>query len=117
MESVSVTMEQDRKELLMTLDSGLEVPTEQIAEICQRHGIQELSIFGSAARTDMRPDSDVDVMVEFLPGTTYGLLEYQSIEDELAAVFHRRIDLGTKRWIKPRLRDEILRESRVIYAA
>ena len=101
----------------MTLQSGLEIPTEKIAEICQRYGIQEMAIFGSAARADMRPDSDVDVMVDFFPETKYGLLEYQAIEDELAELFGRRVDLGTKRYIKPRLREHILRESRVIYPA
>ena len=101
----------------MTLESGLEVPAEKIAEICRRYGIREMSIFGSAARTDLRPDSDVDVIVDFFPETKYGLREYQGIEDELAALFHRRIDLGTKRWIKPRLRDHILSEAQVIYAA
>jgi len=45
----------------MTLASGIEVPVARIAEICKRYGIQELSIFGSAARGDMRADSDVDV--------------------------------------------------------
>jgi predicted nucleotidyltransferase len=56
-------------------------------------------------------------MVEFFPETKYGLPEYQAIEDELAALFGRKVDLGTKKYIKPRLRDHILRESRVIYAA
>jgi len=46
---------------VMTLASGIEVPVARIAEICKRYGIQELSIFGSAARGDMRADSDVDV--------------------------------------------------------
>jgi predicted nucleotidyltransferase len=107
----------DNREAKMTLQSGLEIPAEEIAEICRRYGIQEMAVFGSAARGDMRPDSDVDVMIEFFPETKYGLCEYQAIEDELVAVFGRRVDLGTKQYIKPRLRDHILRESRVIYAA
>ena len=48
----------------MTLQSGLEIPAEKIAEICRHYGIQEMAVFGSAARGDMRPDSDVDVMIE-----------------------------------------------------
>lgn len=49
----------------MTLPSGLEIPTDKIGEICRRYGIQEMAIFGSAARNDLRPDSDVDIIVEF----------------------------------------------------
>ena len=69
----------------MILASGFEVPTDCVAEICSRYGVQELSIFGSAARGDMRPDSDVDVLVEFLPGVVHGW-EYFRLEMELAAV-------------------------------
>jgi predicted nucleotidyltransferase len=110
-------MKQNRPGDNKKLESCLEVPEKQIADICNRYGIQELAIFGSAARNDMRPESDVDVMVDFFPGATYGLLEYQAIEDELASLFGRRVDPGTKRWIKPRLREQILRECRVVYAA
>ena len=70
----------------MTLQSGLEIPTEKIAEICRRYGIQEMAVFGSAARNDMRPDSDVDIMVEFFPGVVHGW-EYFQLEEELAETF------------------------------
>jgi predicted nucleotidyltransferase len=101
----------------MTLQSGLEIPAEKIAEICRRYGIQEMAVFGSAARGDMRPDSDVDIVVEFFPETKYGLREYQAIEDELVAVFGRRVDLGTKQYIKPHVKAHIMKDARVIYAA
>ena len=101
----------------MTLESGLEVPTERIADLCRRHGIQELSVFGSAARNDMRPDSDVDIMIEFFPETNYGWTEYQAIESELRTIFGRPVDLGTKKYIKPHVKAHILKEARLLYAA
>ena len=65
---------------------------------------------------EMRPDSDIDVLVEFEPGTVYGL-GYFGIEMELAEIFGRPVDLATKKWLKPKVRAEILRDSRVVYAA
>jgi predicted nucleotidyltransferase len=100
----------------VTLASGLEVPAERIAEICQRYGIQELAIIGSAARGDLRPDSDLDVIVEFLPDVIHGW-EYFRIERELAEAFGRPVDLSTKKWLKPRVRERVLPEARVLYAA
>jgi predicted nucleotidyltransferase len=100
----------------MTLETGLEIPTEKINDICHRYGIQELSLFGSAARGDMRPDSDVDVLVDFLPGVVHGW-EYFDLESELAEAFGRRVDLATKKWLKPHIKAQILPEARLIYAA
>jgi predicted nucleotidyltransferase len=101
----------------MTLESGLEIPTEKIADICRRYGVQEMAIFGSAARGDMRPDSDVDVLVEFFPDGKYGLGEYEALEHELAAIFDRRVDLGTKKYLKPHVRARILKEARIVYVS
>jgi hypothetical protein len=99
----------------MTLESGIEISTDRIAELCCRHGIQELSLFGSAARGYMGPESDVDVMVEFLPGVVHGW-DYFGIEAGLAQLFGRRVDLATKKWLKPGVRARILSEARGIYA-
>jgi len=95
---------------VMTLASGIEVPAARIAEICKRSGIQELSIFGSAARGDMRADSDLDVMVESFPEVVHGW-EYFRLERELADVFGRPVDLATKKWMKPRVKARVLPEA------
>lgn len=87
-----------------------------LAEVCRRYGVKELSLFGSAARGEMTPESDIDVMVEFEPGVRIGLIRFESLVDELEAIAGRRVDLVTKRGLKPWIRPQVLRDARVIYA-
>jgi predicted nucleotidyltransferase len=100
----------------MTLPSGLTLPMGRITEICRRYGVKELSVFGSAARGEMRPDSDLDLLVEFLPDRKIGW-EFFELEEELTRVLTRRVDLGSKRSLKPWVRANALRDARIIYAA
>ena len=100
----------------MTLAPGLAIPQEQIEGICRRYHIIEMSVFGSTARGNARPDSDVDVLVEFAPDVALGW-DYFELERELAQIFGRRVDLATKKWLKPSVRTEVLKDARVIYAA
>ena len=55
---------------------AVEVDKAQLAEFCRRCQVQELSMFGSAARGEMRPDTDIDLLVEFLPDAEVGLVEH-----------------------------------------
>ena len=100
----------------MTPTTVLDLPSEKLTELCRRYRIVELSIFGSTARGDRRPDSDVDVLVEFEPGVSWGW-DYFGLEQELAQLFGRPVDLATKKWLKPSVRAEILRDAHVVYAA
>ena len=100
----------------MTLAAGIEIPEEKIAEICRRYQVREMSVFGSAARGELRPDSDIDVLVEFLPEAAVGW-DFFRLEEELSELFGRRADLGTKRSLKPWVKRNVLRDARVIYAA
>lgn len=100
----------------MTLASGLSIPEERLAEICQRYDVRELAIFGSAAREDWGQHSDVDVMVEFMPDRHPGLA-YFTLETELGQLFDRRVDLATPKWILPQWQQRILPEARVVYSA
>jgi hypothetical protein len=100
----------------MRLPSGIEVPGKQIAEICRRHNIVEMAVFGSAARCDMRPDSDIDVMVELDPSARVGW-DFFSLGDELSAVLGRPVDFGIKDGLKPHARQSALRDAIVIYAS
>jgi len=97
----------------MTLTSGIEIPNEAIAQICRKYGVKELAIFGSAARGEMRPDLDVDLLVEFSPEVKIGW-EFLDLEEELAQLFGRKVDLGTKRSLKPWVRQDVLREAQII---
>ena len=98
----------------MTLESGIDIPADKIAEICRKYGISEMALFGSAARGDMNSNSDIDILVDFEPGVTYGW-EYFGIEAELSRLFGRKVDLATKKWLRPNVRERILPEARVIY--
>jgi len=74
-----------------------------------------LAFFGSALRSDLGPESDIDVLVEFEPGHTPGLAFFQ-IQDELTALLGRRVDLNTPQFLSRYFRDEVLREAEVQYA-
>ena len=88
-----------------------------LAAVCRRYGVKELSLFGSAARGEMRPESDIDIMVEFEPGERVGLIRFESLVGELESIAGRRVDLVTKRGLKPWVRAGVLKDARVIYAA
>ena len=91
-------------------------PSSLVAEFCRRHHIRRLSVFGSVLRDDFRPDSDVDVLVEFQPGHTPGW-EVVDLEDELSGLFGGRpVDLVNPKYLNPRLRDRILKSAVVQYA-
>jgi predicted nucleotidyltransferase len=96
--------------------AGLEISTERLAELCRRYCVREMAVFGSAARGELRPDSDIDILVDFLPEADLGW-EFFRLEEELSQLFGRRVDLGTKRSLKPWVRANALRDARVIYAA
>jgi len=88
-----------------------------LAEFCQKHYITRLAVFGSALRDDFRPDSDVDVLVEFLPGHVPGL-DFITIERELSGLFQGlRVDMVTAKFLSPRIRSQILSSAEPLYVA
>ncbi len=101
----------------MTLVSGIELPADRIADTCRRYGVKELAVFGSASRGGMRPDSDVDMLVEFDPGVRIGIVKFSSLEEELEGLIGRKVDLVTKRGLKPWMRQTILSEAQVVFPA
>jgi hypothetical protein len=95
----------------------VDVEEARLAEICRRYQVRELAVFGSAAQGAMRPDSDIDLLVEFLPEAEIGLLEHAGLMLDLAQLLGRRVDLVSKRGLKPFIRDSVVREARPVYAA
>ena len=95
----------------------MQVDGPSLAEVCRRYGVKELSLFGSAARGEIRPESDIDIMVEFEPGVRIGLIKFESLVEELELLAGRSVDLVTKRGLKPWIRPHVLKDARVIYAA
>ena len=94
---------------------GIDLPTEEIAETCRRHHIRRLALFGSILTDEFRPDSDVDMLVEFEPGKTPGL-EFFGIQRELSALFGRQVDLNTAQDLSRYFRDRVMAEARPLYA-
>lgn len=86
---------------------------ERLAELCKQHGVTVLKIFGSAARAEDSPDSDIDLLIEF--GDRKGLLELVGLELELTEMFGRKVDLVTEASLSPYIRDRILSSASVIY--
>lgn len=97
--------------------AGIEFPERSLAEFCRKHRVKELMLFGSAARGELRQDSDVDFLVDFVEGEEPGLLEFQAMRRELEALVGRRVDLAVKPALKPLLREEVLGQARLLYAA
>ena len=96
----------------------LDIPTDRIEAFCRKWRVKEFSLFGSALREDFRPDSDVDVLVELLPGHGLTLYDWVDMIDELREIFGRNVDLVAKGGLKnPIRRKEILRTAEVICAA
>lgn len=88
----------------------------EIARFCRRHYIRRLSLFGSVLRDDFGPASDVDVLVEFEPSHLPGLAFFE-MEEELAAIIGRPVDLNTAESLSPYFRESVLREAVVLYDA
>jgi len=94
----------------------LSIPHEKIAAFCQKHNIRSLAFFGSILREDFNVHSDVDVLVEFVPGTTVGFFKLYDLEEELSQVLGgRKVDMNTPKKLSKYFRDKILLEAEVQY--
>lgn len=97
--------------LLTHLSSG------DLAPLCRRHGIRRLAVFGSRLKGTARPDSDLDLLVEFEPDRVPGLLGLSGIELELTEMLGVKVDLRTAQELSPYFRDEVMNQAQVAYVA
>lgn len=96
----------------------VQLPLDRIADFCRRWRVAEFSLFGSVLLDDFRPDSDIDVLVEFGPDAAWSTFDWVEMKDELERMFGRRVDLVSKRGLRnPFRRHAILSNREVIYAA
>ncbi len=98
-------------------EARVSIPKHRIAEFCKRNRIRRLSLFGSVLREDFSPDSDVDILVEFEPGTRVGLIRLSGLEIELGNILGRKVDLNTSGFLSKYYRDQVLAEADVQYDA
>ena len=93
----------------------IELPKVEIAEFCRRHHISKLALFGSVLRDDFRPESDIDVLVEFEAGHVPGF-EFIRMQEELSSLLGgRQVDLVTPKFRNRRIRDRVLESAELQY--
>jgi DNA-binding transcriptional regulator YiaG/predicted nucleotidyltransferase len=103
----------------VTPDAGISVSRAALARVCRKYGVRKLSLFGSAARKEMKSTSDVDLLVEFAPDSRASLFDFPAMQRDFSELFgHRRVDLVPPEVLKnPYRRKAILPDLRVLYAS
>ena len=100
----------------MSNRAHISIPKDRIADFCRRHHIRKLALFGSVLRDDFRPDSDVDVLVEFEPEARVGFFGLYDMEQELSSFFGgRKVDLRTAQDLSRHFRDKVVADAQVEY--
>ncbi|MFZ0748920.1 MAG: nucleotidyltransferase family protein [Pyrinomonadaceae bacterium] len=96
----------------------IEIPNNSVKEFCQRWKINELAIFGSALRSELRPESDLDILVSFAEDANWSIFDHARMSEELSALLGRKVDIVEAVTLNnPFRRHEILSTRQVIYAA
>jgi predicted nucleotidyltransferase len=96
---------------------NIQIPRERIAEFCRAHGIKKLSFFGSVLREDFTSKSDVDILVEFEPGTIIGFIGLAGLEIELSKILGHRVDLRTPADLSRYFRQKVLDRAEIQYVS
>ena len=95
----------------------LPIDPDQLDRLCRRHHIARLSLFGSTLKGTDRPDSDIDLLVEFEHDKAPGLIGLAAIEAEFTALLGRTADLRTPQDLSPHFRAEVTHAAEVQFAA
>ena len=93
------------------------ISKEKLADFCKRNNIRKLSVFGSFVRSELQPESDIDILVEFERGLTPGLFSIIKMEMELTELIGRKVDLRTAEDLSKYFRDEVLQNAKLQYQA
>lgn len=94
----------------------VEYDEEKLGQLCRQHHVSRLDLFGSRVKGAASAMSDVDLLVEYEPGSAPGLLGFLAFEEELSSIFRGfKVDLVSKDGLSPYLRDEILRTRKPLY--
>jgi len=112
--STKIAMPVRTPKLASSLRRNISIPEEALADFCRRNHIARCALFGSVLREDFRADSDVDVLVEYMPGHIPGFA-FVTHEDELSAVLGRKVDLNTPNSLSRHFRERVLAEAEEIY--
>ena len=97
------------------MTAHIAIRASEMAAFCERHHIRRLALFGSVLRDDFRPDSDVDVLVEFEPDARVGLIRMAGMERELSELLGREVDLREPAELHRSFREEVMDSARVVY--
>ncbi|OGO31337.1 MAG: nucleotidyltransferase [Chloroflexi bacterium RBG_16_54_11] len=92
----------------------IQIPSQLIESLCQKHHIRSLAFFGSFARHDFKPDSDIDILVEFERGQSPGF-DFFLLEAKLSELLGRKVDLQTTSFLSPEVRQSALSEAVTVY--
>lgn len=104
---------------MVQIAPGIDTDEQSLADFCERNGIRRLAVFGSALRDDFGPNSDVDLLVEFEPGRTPGMMAIVRMEGELEALLggRRTVDLRTYGDLSRYFRDDVKAMARPVFDA
>lgn len=105
-------------ELRIMVAAAVQINDEAVSTLCQKYGVAKLSLFGSVLRNDFDPGrSDIDVLVDFLPGERRNLFKLLEMQRELGCLFGRNVDLTTPASLSKYFRDDVLAHAQVLYDA
>jgi predicted nucleotidyltransferase len=103
--------------MVLKTSARIPLPGRQLSSFCRRYHVLRLALFGSVLRDDFRPNSDVDVLVAFEPGTHIGFLTLSRMQRELSELLQRPVDLVPMDGLKPIIRESVLSSAQDVYAA
>ncbi len=93
-----------------------DIDRDRLTALCRLYGIARLALFGSAARGELRTESDIDILIEFVPGQHVGL-RFITVQEELQDLLGRKVDLNTIAFLSPHFRDRVEVEAVPFYEA